>query len=280
MARNLNKFYYRDYFSGIRFSLKTDSNKREVITDNEGVRVIGKRNKEFLAASNRNYLAEAKGVLNTINPFINKSFTLSVCYPGLVTGVGIGHEAKIEEEFKLGIHLDHTTGLPVIYGSSVKGVLRSAFEVENLMEVLLAVAGPKLKEELDMVGQKLAKRPLKEWSALIFGDNEERDSRSAYHRDIFFDAIVSDVNENGLFLASDSITPHGSNPLQNPIPITFVRIASGCNIRFRFRLVDTDSMTVNDKQVLFKAILMTFGVGAKTNVGYGRLEEKGKEKVG
>lgn len=148
------------------------------------------------------------------------------------------------------------------------------------MEVLLAVAGPKLKEELDMVGQKLAKRPLKEWSALIFGDNEERDSRSAYHRDIFFDAIVADVNENGLFLASDSITPHGSNPLQNPIPITFVRIASGCNIRFRFRLVDTDSMTVNDKQVLFKAILMTFGVGAKTNVGYGRLEEKGKEKVG
>lgn len=147
--------------------------------------MIGKRNKEFLAASNRNYLAEAKGVLNTINPFINKSFTLSVCYPGLVTGVGIGHEAKIEEEFKLGIHLDYTTGLPVIYGSSVKGVLRSAFEVENLMEVLLAVAGPKLKEELDMVGQKLAKRPLKEWSALIFGDNEERESRSAYHRDIF-----------------------------------------------------------------------------------------------
>lgn len=277
MARNLSKFYYRDYFAGIRFSPKTDpkTGERELVTDETGKQKIEERNRDILNTGNQAYLNEARKAFDSINldpqnPYI-AGFTLTVCYPGLVTGVGIGHEAKVEGEFKLGLHLDYTTGLPVVYGSSVKGVLRSAFEVENLMEVLLAVAGPKLNE-LESIGQKLAKRPLKEWSALIFGDNEERDPRSAYHRDIFFDAIVCGVNRNGRFLASDSITPHGSNPLQNPTPITFVHIASGSRIHFRFRLTDTGELTAGDKKTLFKAILMTFGAGAKTNVGYGRLE--------
>lgn len=275
MAKNLNKFYYRDYFAGIRFSLQIGTNERKVVTDKNGIRTIMMRNQYFLNTGNQNYLNEARKAFDSINmnsqnPYIS-GFTLTVCYPGLVTGVGIIHEAKVEGEFKLGLHLDYTTGLPVVYGSSVKGVLRSAFEVEDLMKVLLAVSGPKLKE-LESIGQKLAKRPLKEWSALIFGNDQERDPRSSYHRDIFFDAIVCGVNRNGRFLASDSITPHGSNPLLDPTPITFVHIASGSRILFRFRLTDTGELTARDKETLFKAILMTFGAGAKTNVGYGMLE--------
>ena len=281
MAMNLNKFYYRDYFTGVRFSLRSDPNKQEVVTDREGIKKIGEQNRKFLEAGNRNYLKEVWKAFDSINPnsetpLINRNFTLEVCYPGVVTGVGIRHEAKIEGEFKLGIHLDYTTGLPVIYGSSVKGVLRSAFREENLMEMLSAVADSGLRMKLDAIRQKLSdeSRSLKEWSDLIFGDDVDRDSRSAYCRDIFFDAIVSGVNGNNSFLASDSITQHGTNPLQNPVPITFVRIASGTRITFRFRLVDTGELTVTDKQTLFKAILMTFGVGAKTHVGYGRLKEK------
>lgn len=288
MSRNLNKFYYRDYFSGISFSLQIESNERKVLTDKDGICMIEKRNQCILEMGNQAYLNEARKAFDSIKQNLKNlsitDFKLTVCYPGLVTGVGIGHEAKVEGEFKLGLHLDYTTGLPVVYGSSVKGILRSAFKVENLMKVLLAVAKEKSKkkeelEELKRIGQKLAKQPLEEWSAQIFGDDKKRDSRSAYNRDIFFDAIVCDVNHNGRFLASDSITPHGSNPLLNPTPITFVHIASGSQIMFRFRLIKTGDLTVRDKETLFKAILMTFGAGAKTNVGYGRLEEQRNDRM-
>lgn len=72
---------------------------------------------------------------------------LTTSYPGLITGIGVNHQTtlkwmmddKNEEggkpvqipEFKLGITFDHTTGLPIIPGSSIKGVLRSFFPVMN-----------------------------------------------------------------------------------------------------------------------------------------------------
>lgn len=272
MARNLHnlhKFYYRDYFDGIKFS-----------PQGKALSKIKGRNNHFLQECNQEYLSEALKVFDSINhnsaePYVT-SFILEVCYPGLVTGIGINHEAKVEGEFKLGIHLDYTTGLPIIYGSSVKGVLRSAFQEDDLLDVLPRLVPPKLKEELKPVINKMKGIPLKELADAIFGDDDDRDSRSVYERDVFFDAIVFDTNSSGRFLAVDSITPHGNNPFKNPIPLTFVRIASGCKIQFRFRLTGDDEkpLTAKDKITLFKAILIAFGIGAKTNVGYGRLEDK------
>ena len=54
------------------------------------------------------------------------SFELTTTYPGLVLGTGYSHETGTEGEFKLGFYFDWTTGLPVIPGSSVKGILRAA----------------------------------------------------------------------------------------------------------------------------------------------------------
>lgn len=273
MPKNLHKFYYKDYFAGIYFCIKKNSDKNEVSTNNEGTVEIESRNNQLLESSNQSYLDEAKKAFGSINTFVEHGFTLDVRYPGLVTGVGINHEAKVEGEFKLGLHLDYTTGLPVIYGSSVKGVLRSAFREENLLDIL-PILVPNLKNELEPIQRKMQSKPLKAWADAIFGDDDDRDSRSPYERDIFFDAIVVNANSRNRFLAADSITPHGSDPLQNPVPLTFVRIASGCKIEFRFRLTDSDSLTANEKETLFKAILIAFGIGAKTNVGYGRLEYK------
>jgi CRISPR-associated protein Cmr6 len=77
-------------------------------------------------------------------------------------------------------------------------------------------------------------------------------------------------------LEDDSITPHKDGPLRNPTPITMLKIAPGCEIEFRFRLVDSvvdgKVFKKEDKLKLFENILKTVGVGAKTNVGYGQLE--------
>lgn len=68
---------------------------------------------------------------------------LITSYPGLITGIGVNHQTTLKwmdqtvekpiqiSEFKLGITFDHTTGVPIIPGSSIKGMLRSFFPVMN-----------------------------------------------------------------------------------------------------------------------------------------------------
>ena len=243
--KNLKQFYYKDYFGSVNFSylLKGDGKAGKDI-----VEAIKSKNKQLCDVTFVEKIPEPECV--------NTCIQAKVCYPGLVTGVGIGHEASIEGEFKLGMHFDHTYGQPIIYGSSVKGVLRHYF-----------------KECYDGTDEE-ADELIKD----IFGSDDPRDSgKSLYDRDIFFDAVIVKGDKNGHILAPDSITPHTGGPLKNPIPITFVKIASGCTIEFRFRLVDSvigdKTFTAEEKKELFTEILTTFGVGAKTNVGYGQLEE-------
>lgn len=261
--RNLHKAYYKDYFKGLNFGYLLN-------IGNEPKADIKRRNGELIAA----------GLLKRIpqNSLANQSLELQIAYPGLVTGVGINHEAKIEGEFKLGVHFDWTYGMPVVYGSSVKGVLRSAFISKQ--------KNGKIIEYEDYYLKEVTKR---EWSqeeikilfdAVFEGKDEKGNNLSIYDRDIFFDAVITHADSKGRILCSDSITPHGGethdNPLKNPTPLTFLKIAPGCKLEFRFKLqpstINGDIVDANQKLALFKEILTTIGVGAKTNVGYGQLK--------
>lgn len=265
MAKNLSKAYYLDYFKNIEFSYVLDAD-REVTKRN--VSSIKSANEGLLRAADRRYCREALAVYDAEEALVTDTFSLCVQYPGLVTGVGITHEAKIEGEFKLGVHFDYTSGLPVVYGSSVKGVLRSVLEKEGYWEVLEGLP--------DALRAKLEKIPAGDLVDELFeGKAPGGDAtayRSIYERDVFFDAILEEANEKGRLLESDSITPHGRNPLKNPVPITFLRIAAGCRLKFRFRLASFSPslLNVEEKRMLFKAVLATFGAGAKTNIGYGQ----------
>ena len=236
--RNLHKAYYKDYFAGIEFGYLLGNG-------DEPIAEIKQRNKDLTAPD----------LLKAIprNPLVNQSFELKVAYPGLVTGIGINHETKIEGEFKLGVHFDWTRGMPVVYGSSVKGVLRAWFKDEQFYH-------------------PTGSQPSAE---AAFDDIFNGGGKSIYDRDIFFDAVITRPDSKGRILCSDSITPHDSNPLKNPTPITFMKIAPGCTLEFRFRLTDTvidgKTLTAGQKKELFEEILKTVGVGAKTNVGYGQL---------
>lgn len=282
---NLNKLYYKDYFEPVKFSLVTENNRKVLVANN----VLQETNKKLLDMADGVYLKHARSLFNHARSLFNHAeiskhvFDLKVAYPGLITGIGLEHEAMVEGEFKLGIHLDYTTGLPIIYGSSVKGVLRNAFRIDNLFDVLRsiienenALSKDKDLQRIKELKEKFTsnKKTLQQWANCIFGNennDDVDDSRSVYQRDCFFDAIIDAVNSKNRMLSSDSITPHGNDPFKEPNPITFVRIASGCKIKFRFRLVDSEGISAKDKLDLFKYILMAFGIGAKTNVGYGRL---------
>ena len=263
--RNLHKAYYKDYFKDLKFGYLLN-NGEEPKTE------IKRRNGELTAT----------GLLKIIpkNSLVNKSFELQIAYPGLVTGVGINHEAKIEGEFKLGVHFEWTHGMPVVYGSSVKGVLRNAF-------VEIQKKGKIIEYEDDFLNE-VTKR---EWGqeeikilfdAIFEGKDSKGKNLSIYDRDIFFDAVIVKPDKKGRILCSDSITPHTAGPLKNPTPITFLKIAPGCKLEFRFKLVDTiiadRKFTKDEKLALFKEILTTVGVGAKTNVGYGQLKSDRKKE--
>ena len=252
---NLHKLYYKDYFNIDDWN-NLENNK----IDEHNSKLTG----SIDLSPYNDYFSQEKFFEET-NPI-----ELEVLYPGLVTGVGINHETKkIKDEFKLGIHFDWTTGMPVIYGSSVKGVLKSYFEDFYDPDK----TQPSKKEAEDDIFDGKNKQKVKSEGK----DEEIVKSKSIYNRDIFFDAIIVNTEpKKGRILCSDSITPHGDNPLKNPTPITFMKIAPGCHIKFRFKLVDTKIgdkvLTAQDKLKIFKKILTTVGIGVKTNVGYGQLK--------
>lgn len=173
-------------------------------------------------------------------------FLLKTAYPGLLIGTGNPHgSGKSDNDINVGFSFDYVTGQPFLPGSSVKGALRSHFRehpeaVAEILEMDLAIVKA-LEEE-------------------IFDGN-----------DIFFDAVVFDGDKTGRLMDKDYITPH-STPTKNPKPIFIIKVLP--DVRFEFRFILKDGMiTADEKRDLFKKLLRLFGIGAKTNVGYGILEE-------
>ena len=171
----------------------------------------------------------------------NASFELTTTYPGLLLGSGYLHELPdIKGQAILGFDFDYTTGLPIIRGSSIKGVLRNAFAHKEYIQSLI-------DDNVDIAALE----------AEIFQNS-----------DLFFDAIVIDFKET--LLSDDYITPHKS-ALKDPIPLRFIKISPEVTFRFEFHLND-GIITKEKKSKLFEDIIKDFGLGAKTNVGYGKFK--------
>lgn len=110
----------------------------------------------------------------------------------------------------------------------------------------------------------------------------EIESIGSYERDIFYDAFISEPNSTNKILGKDFITPHkhktnrNLDALVNPIPIQFLKILPNVTFQFNFDLkpstFDGICISADVKKQLFRQILLEFGIGAKTNVGYGQFE--------
>ena len=170
-----------------------------------------------------------------------QTFELTTTYPGLLVGSGYNHPKLKEntDDFQLGFFFDHTTGLPIISGSSIKGLLRSVCEKVDFMESVYE-----------------ATIPLE-----IFEDNKT----------IFYDAFITSTKNSGKkIFGSDYITSHYSDEpngeLKNPNPIKFLKVLPEVTFRFQFKC---DDGYIN----IFKEIILDFGLGAKTNTGYGKFQK-------
>jgi len=194
----------------------------------------------------------------------NYPYLLKVVYPGLLIGIGNTHDAGSkyegdgngEAEIKLGFTLDYVTGLPVIPGSTVKGILRRAFKYTEY-----------IAEELSI-------------DEMLVGDIENLIFEEGTERVVFFDAIPIEADKNNHLLGLDNITPH-SDQLKNPKPLSMLKVMPNVVFLFRFGFEnweDSNSVKREQLQQLFKQIMIVFGVGAKTNVGFGTVIELEKEE--
>lgn len=202
--------------------------------------------------------------------------------PGLLVGSGLAHGLPgSEEDVKTGLQFDYTSGLPVIPGSSVKGVIRSAFPTIKEDKEQSNVADA---EKLNYIKSLISDIP--KFSALGLEDKDilELGNQMFNHGDIFADALLVGYGTRTKqqvpvkqVLAEDYITPHTGGPLAQPIPIKIVKVAPGVTFAFCFKFSETKMgakvVSASMKKALCSAILQDLGVGAKTNVGYGVLKE-------
>lgn len=289
--------FYRDYFNDVNF------------------RITDKKKQEEIFKPKNNAFERAKLIPLSSNSNNPQGFSLKLLYPGLLSGVGYTMGVGMVGEFKIGFYFDHTTGMPVIPGSSIKGVLRSVFPVWqgeglnsklkrsskndeqkarfvwNLISNIPNIDATKFSKKDDKTFlTENEKKIIRQIELEIFeGRNIEKElekpSESAeeflgiYNTDVFFDAFVEKAVEGDdeptkdQFFGTDSITPHGNNPLRNPNPLLFLKVLPGTTWRFCFDLKNGFHLNARQKEELFKQIILTIGIGAKTNVGYGQFEE-------
>jgi len=227
MGANIGWLFYKDYFKGIDYH-NIEDKKNEILIQRKVSNIISQTPK-----------IQEDTVLGNIH------FQATTTYPGLLLGSGNAHELPhIEGQAILGFHFDYTTGLPVIQGSSIKGVIRSAFVHQDYIKELLD------NDDLD----------IKSLEDEIFLNN-----------DIFFDAVIVKSDKNNKILGDDYLAPHGDNPLKNPKPLRFIKVLPDVTFMFDFQLND-GLISKDTKRKLFENILEDLGLGAKTNVGYGRFE--------
>jgi len=293
---NIGLWYYRIFFSKYSKYNNDPNTEKDKLAD-----WLKKTYKPILEANFTNYPVNVE--FSSSLPFYLKasSSRLTTIYPGLICGIGYEHELGFENEFKLGFAFDHTTGLPYIPGSSVKGTLRSAFRHYDYMKSIFENwinNATNCPSDLKDKGEELNKiLELNVWDKLgnhIFDGIQYRKDKklnmanmlNTYKRDLFFDAFISETSKDnqGLFLADDYITCHQNSkhpemsPFTNPNPVRFLKVRSDVTFTFGFQLQDTvmeDGLVFSKimKRELFKQILLDLGIGAKTNVGYGQFKE-------
>ncbi len=238
---NLGLLYNKQYFEGLSF--ETNGNvsflSSKVMDDVQNFKV--KKQEEELSIN------------------APHCFKLRMMYPGLLYGSGYNHEIGGQDnEFKLGFYFDYTTGLPVINGSSIKGMLKAGCESREgyITDILTKRLKLKLPDGFNE----------KQFIETVFvGKNT-----SIYERDIFFEAIPLPCNNK--LLGNDYITHH-EHRLKNPNPVQFLRVNGNIPYLFQFDLKNNDEIIADHKLELFKQMILDLGLGAKTNVGYGQFEE-------
>lgn len=189
----------------------------------------------------------------------------------LLIGLGIQHPSEN------GFIFHHNLGIPYIPASSMKGLLRFAYQLQLLDSY------PDQLEEWSKIESDKGEAVLDEEHPgtgipLLFGGKEKikgKSSNSLRGKIIFMDGYPETVPDMKLdittvhfrsYYSSEGKEPPREN--ENPLPVQFMAISEGTPFIFRF-IIPADTQF---KEVFINAVrraLENEGVGAKTSLGYG-----------
>lgn len=251
-----------------RYTLERDSWLKQIVSQ---ITISSDELSRLIVATNERWLSMTEGCLR---------FRM-IARGRLI--VGLGAKGALE----MGITLHHTTGLPYIPGSALKGIARSY--------ALLTLAATKNVplEDLERFDAHLV---LGHYDNLIDGARMYREvfglAANTTHgiKDsqaggvIFHDAVLYDVPQNvdrGELFTLDVMTPHfpkyyrssgGDAPddADSPNPVTFLTANAGLVFAFAvgMRAGTSDDVRKQARRWLQEA-LQELGVGSKTASGYG-----------
>lgn len=244
MAANIGYLFYREYYKDYFHS------KPYAQQNGETEEAFKRRQKAYFKLANDRVINASKDIVKSdLEPLgTDRDLRFLTTYPGMLIGSGYSFGTGMKEgnEFKLGFYFDHTTGMPMLPGSSVKGLLRSVFpdfsddevkrefNTEHIYYTDLNSLGEKQKKERKEQQEALMLKKEKalftwwmvyqeeKWTLsegeykmlydleqAIFESKEKGKAIPIYDRDIFHDAyIIASHHSDGRVLGSDFITPH------------------------------------------------------------------------
>lgn len=166
----------------------------------------------------------------------------------LATGLGSGHPTEN------GFSFDHSTGLPVIAASSVKGLCRTAASLYDW--------SPQMIERLFGPAEIIPGSPGAIGEAIYFDSfpvvwpRVEVDIANSHHPDYYGDSGQSGPQQQK--------TPFET---EDPNPVNFLVVGEGVRFLFTVLAPPNDAGRLEE---LLRHGLSDLGIGAKTAVGYGR----------
>ncbi|AEE54540.1 type III-B CRISPR module RAMP protein Cmr6 [Haliscomenobacter hydrossis] len=259
--KNLGWAYYREYYKGL------------IHEEIEGkIKMSGgsvEAQKMFKNGYPLRYQGEYLDLLHErLRKSANAMIEGQIAGRGILSGVGIKHNMGLLNELVMGFTFDFTTGMPFIAGSSLKGALRAHCE-RNTPTILQ----PLLENEQHPFTQK-------QFVDLLFEGKDTRNPKaprwlSTYEQCHFIGAAPAvDV-----LLGTDIITPH-QHPLKKPTPLPFLKMQAGGHFQFYFYLSAHVTSFFPADQLLdcFAQMLTRYGLGAKTNYDFGRIDQATWEK--
>ncbi|MBR5597143.1 MAG: type III-B CRISPR module RAMP protein Cmr6 [Lachnospiraceae bacterium] len=246
VSKNMNYIFNVEYFQHIDFGkLESEVNEKKIEDQNKGIRT-------FKFAKADSPLAECRQMEGY------QSFALYTLYPGLIIGTGNPHEIAVAGAIKQGFTFDYVTGLPYISGSTLKGMLRSYFPGDTS-------SSEKNKEYQEMISGILGKEV----------DAEALKEDMFVNNDIFLGAFPVMDKERSI-MEMEFVTPH-KDKYKDPNPISMAKVKPAIAFEFSFILSDFKDqksgnilVSAEEKKNLCKELLILMGIGAKTNVGFGK----------
>lgn len=162
---------------------------------------------------------------------------------------GLGNSNVIEA----GLALNHIYGMPMLPGSSIKGITSHYFTK--------TFCGEDSESPLENAGRI--------YEALFGKIAPEDEQEAGLLR--FYDAWITPESVRECFMI-DVMTPHHANDFADPVPINFLTVRGKFEIFIGCSDVEADRKWIEFSFSVVEEALRDYGIGGKIRAGYGKMK--------